>query len=121
MKFHSVVRLCKDPVIFNSGCSLNVAEKNMYARDDDKKTDFFQVKAFNKTADIICQYCHTGDQIFIEGHCVNNNYEKDGVKIFQNDFIIDNVMLLSKPKEEPEHKYVIEKKKEVEIEEDLPF
>jgi single-stranded DNA-binding protein len=114
MKFHSVVRLCKDPVIFNSGCSLNVAEKNMYARDDDKKTDFFQVKAFNK-------YCHTGDQIFIEGHCVNNNYEKDGVKIFQNDFIIDNVMLLSKPKEEPEHKYVIEKKKEVEIEEDLPF
>jgi single-stranded DNA-binding protein len=126
MKFYGIVRLCKDAMEFTNGCQLSVAENNPYAKDEAKKTDFYNLKAFSKTAETISKFCHKGDQVFIEGHTANNNYEKDGVKVYRDDFIVDHLGLLSNKRDEaptpvsvvPKDKYVDITDKEIE---DLPF
>lgn len=121
MKFYAVVRLTKDPQTFTNGCRIDAAERKPFSKE--KESDFFQAKAFNKTADIICQFCHVGDQVFIEGHVTNNNYEKEGKTIYSNDFMIDNVQLLSNKREEKkEETKTVERSTDKYIEEeDLPF
>jgi hypothetical protein len=53
----------------------------------------------------------------------NNNYEKEGKTIYSNDFMIDNVQLLSNKREEKkEETKTVERSTDKYIEEeDLPF
>jgi single-stranded DNA-binding protein len=69
----------------------------------DKKTgkyesDFLRFKTFDKTANFLDSYIKKGAQIEIEGSISNNNYEKDGKMVYQNDFVANRVNILSHPK-----------------------
>lgn len=67
-----------------------------------EETDFHNVKAFGKTADIICQYFDKGDEIFVEGRIKNSNYEKDGQKVYRTDIILDKFQFGQKSKKNRE-------------------
>ena len=60
--------------------AFNVANDRPKAKDQEKaSTDFIRIKAWNKNAEFITQYCTKGDLIYIEGRLqVSNWKDKDG-------------------------------------------
>lgn len=54
-------------------------------------TDFFNLVSFGKTAEFVEKYINKGTKIVVEGELQNNNYEKDGKKIYQDQIVISNV------------------------------
>ena len=57
----------------------------------DKSTDYFNITAFGKTAEVIGKYFSKGSRIGIESHAQQSSYEKDGHKVYQITFIVDSI------------------------------
>ena len=55
------------------------------------EADFFRCKAFGNRAEFLHKFFHKGDFMILEGNWRNDNYTKDGVKVYQNTFFVDNV------------------------------
>ena len=57
-----------------------------------KEVDFFNLVAFNKTAEFLNKYFSKGSRILIEGYLRTSNYEgKDGVKRTATEIIIEQI------------------------------
>lgn len=54
-------------------------------------SDFFNITAFGKTAEVISKYFTKGSRIGIEAHAQQSSYEKDGHKVYQITFIVDSI------------------------------
>ena len=54
-------------------------------------SDFFNITAFGKTAEVIGKYFSKGSRIGIEAHAQQSSYEKDGHKVYQITFIVDSI------------------------------
>jgi len=63
------------------------------------ESDFFRFKAFGKTADFIQSYIKKGDLVEIEAAPTNNNFEKDGEKVYRDEYIIKSISRLSAKRE----------------------
>lgn len=63
-------------------------------------TDFFRCTCWNKLAEVVEKHCDKGTKLLIVGRLKNNNYEKDGQKVYSNEIIIDSLEFLEvkKPK-----------------------
>jgi single-strand DNA-binding protein len=70
----------------NTIAVLNVAVSGGSKKDGEYVTDFFRLKAFGKTAEKALNY-QKGDMLYIEGTIQNNNYEKDGKKVYQDSYL----------------------------------
>ena len=60
-----------------------------------EKTEWHRCVAFARTAEIIGNYVRKGDLVGVEGKISYGNYEKDGVKHYTTDIMIQRVILLS--------------------------
>lgn len=70
-------------------------------KDGNKKTTFIKITFFGKTAEIVNQYCHKGDQVLCNCEVLNNNYtSKSGDKIYSYNFYGKQIVFLSKAKAE---------------------
>ena len=66
---------------------------------DERESDFFIVKAYNKTADIITTYCSKGEQIGIAGSLRSRKYKgDDNIERYINEVIIETVQLIEPKK-----------------------
>ncbi|MBR2492156.1 MAG: single-stranded DNA-binding protein [Paludibacteraceae bacterium] len=54
-------------------------------------TDYLNITAFGKTAEVIGKYFSKGSRIGIEAHAQQSSYEKDGHKVYQITFIVDSI------------------------------
>lgn len=57
-------------------------------------TDFFRCTCWNRLAEVIEKHCTKGTKLLINGRLKNNNYEKDGQKIYGNEILIDTLEFL---------------------------
>ena len=82
---------------------------------DKQTTDFFNLVAWEKTAELCDKFLSKGSKILVEGRLNNNNYEKDGVKHYGVDVIVNSIEFLDKKK--------FEQKNNVETDDndDIPF
>lgn len=62
--------------------------------------DFFNCVAYGRVAKLVEKYVRQGIKIMITGRMENNNYEKDGMKVFGYNFIIEKVEFLEKKENE---------------------
>lgn len=77
----------------SSVCSFSVATNRTYNDKDGKKqeqTEFHNVVAFGKLADIMGQYLQKGRPVYIEGRMTTRSWEKDGNKQYRTEIIADN-------------------------------
>jgi len=58
-------------------------------QDGSRKADFHNCVAFHKTAELIAQHFIKGSMIGIVGELQDNNYEKDGVKHYNKQIVVD--------------------------------
>lgn len=100
-KWLITARLVKDPEITATTTGTLIAALNVAIRQEykDKKTgqyesDFFRFKAFGSTADFIDSYIKKGDLVEIEGSVSNNNYEKDGEKVYRDEYVVKSISRL---------------------------
>lgn len=91
--------LGRDPQLNAAGTmvSFSIAVKRPFK---DKQTgeyisDWFNCKAFNKTAELIHKHFFKGSQIAFSGRLQNNHYDKDGQKIRQEEIVIDSITFIS--------------------------
>lgn len=124
-------RLTYDPELKTTGSGANyarfkIAVSRVGAKEGQQKADFIPCIAWNKTAEILTQYCKKGSMIGLNGRLTASEYEKDGEKKIAFDVVALTLELLeSKKKEEkaPEPEKLIEEVDEFidNNNSDLPF
>ena len=69
----------------------NFAVNRRFKRDGDPEADFFQCVAFGKIAETF-KKCNVGKgtKLLIEGEMRNNNYERDGVRHYGMQLIVNS-------------------------------
>lgn len=73
-------------------CKFTLAVNRKYVKNEtDIKADFFNIVAWNKTAEFCSKYLDKGQQILVTGRLQNEQYEKDGVKRQITKVIVDEV------------------------------
>lgn len=67
----------------------------------DDPSDFFNVTAFGKTAEVIAEILQKGSPILIEGHLQSGSYkDKDGKTVYTTDVIVNRFEFVGGKKEE---------------------
>ena len=73
-------------------CNFSVATNRTYKDKDDKKVEqveYHNVVAFGKQADLIAQYLKKGSPIYVVGRLQTQNWEKDGVKHYRTEVVVE--------------------------------
>ena len=69
---------------------MGIAVNRPYAKE--KTVDFFNLVAWEKTAEFCGRYLRKGSRILVEGRLQTSSYEnKDGVKVNAVDIMVDNI------------------------------
>lgn len=84
-------RLTADPESIKGGARFNIAVDSGIDKDGNALTTFLQITVFGKLADFVMKWCHKGKRFLVTAHIVNNNYEKNGQKIYALALIADKV------------------------------
>jgi single-strand DNA-binding protein len=103
-------RLTRDPEIrtfanggkvANFGFAVNNFKRNQATGEREQDAVFLDVKAFNrdngrKLADLVEQYLHKGNQAYLEGHLVLDQWtsQQDGQKISKLRIVLDDLQFL---------------------------
>lgn len=83
-------RLTKDPEVKTSQSGTKVARYGLAVNMGKDKTEFYNIVAFNKSAEHAEKWLKKGTLIILEGHLHNSSYEKDGQRITKLDIVADN-------------------------------
>ncbi len=90
-------RLTRDPEVRYGGANntaiakFSLAVDRRFKRDGQPDADFFNCTAFGKTGEFVEKYLRKGTKVVIDGELQNNNYEKDGVKHYSDQIIINQI------------------------------
>lgn len=57
-------------------------------------TDWHNLVAFARTAEVIRDYVKKGSPIHVEGRIQTRSWDKDGVKQYRTEIVVDNLILL---------------------------
>lgn len=100
-------RLTRDPEVRNTASGQSVASFGVATgrvwKDQSgakqEKTDFHNVVAWGKLAEICGQYLSKGRQVYIEGRLQTRDWQgQDGVKRYRTEIVAENMIMLgSKP------------------------
>lgn len=86
-------RVSKEPELRANTSGIPVTQfgvaTNRKKKDGTEETQFHNVVAFGKQAEVIKQYIHKGDEIYIEGRVQTRSYEHDGVKKWMTETILE--------------------------------
>lgn len=66
--------------------TFSLAVKRPFTKDT---TDFFNIVAWEKTAETLSNYVTKGTMIVIEGYITNRQYEKDGHKRYATEIVVE--------------------------------
>ena len=117
-------RLTKDVEIRTTASDTKVAQFTLAverptSKDKEKQSDFFNIVAWGKLAELCGNYVKKGMKILVEGRFQVRNYDdKDGKRVYVTELFADNIEFLEKKEES-------EKPKESDFtpvdDSDLPF
>jgi single-strand DNA-binding protein len=97
--------LTRDPEMRNTPSGQNVASFSVAtsitwtdnAGQQQKKTEFHNIVAWRKLADICGQYLKKGSKIYLEGRLQTTDWAgQDGVKRYRTEIVAENMIMLDK-------------------------
>ena len=94
--------LGKDPELkYTQGgtavCTFSLATTESYKDKDGKrqeKTEWHNIKIWSKQAEIAAEYLKKGKQIYIEGRIETSNWEKEGIKHYRTEIVVNRFLML---------------------------
>lgn len=84
-------RFTTDPESIKGGARFNIAVDSGVDKNGNPLTTFLQVTAFGKLGDFVMKYGNKGKRYLVTAHIVNNNYEKNGQKVYALALIADRI------------------------------
>ena len=103
-------RLTKDLETRTSPSGTTIGKTSIAVNRKFKKeeTDFINLIAFNKTAELMSQYLGKGSQVGIDGRIQTGSYDnKDGKKVYTFDVVVDSITFIDSKKEQEDRKSVV--------------
>ncbi len=97
-------------------CNWSLATSKKVKGED--KTEWHNIVAFSKTAEIAQQYLTKGSLVGIEGSIQTTSYEKDGITKYSTQIICDRLEMLGGKAEQKEESVKVDMNN---IDDDLPF
>lgn len=96
-------RLTRDPELRTtttgtSVCTFTIAVDRPRNKDGIKEADFLRCKCFGKQGESIAFYKRKGEMLAVDGRIQNNNYEKDGIRHYSDEIIVERADFLTKEK-----------------------
>lgn len=79
-------------------CTFTVAVDRPRNKDGVKEADFIRCKCFGKQGETIAFYKGKGDMIAVDGRLQTGSYEKDGIRHYTTDVIVERADFLGKEK-----------------------
>lgn len=79
-------------------CNFSLATLYSYKKSDGEKvkeTEWHECTAYGKTAEVILQYVHKGNQLYVEGRIKTQTWEKDGEKRSAKKIMVNEVQFLT--------------------------
>jgi single-strand DNA-binding protein len=77
----------------NAVCNLSLATSESWTDKQSgqkvEKTEWHRVTLYNKVAEIAGEYLRKGSQVYIEGKLQTREWEKDGVKRYTTEIVVD--------------------------------
>jgi single-strand DNA-binding protein len=73
-------------------CSFSVATNRSYNDRDGKRqeaVEYHNVTSFGKQAEVIAKYLTKGSPVYVEGRLQTSSWEKDGVKQYRTEIVVD--------------------------------
>lgn len=105
-KWTGTGRLTKETELTYSQSGIAYLRNSIAVNRRREEVDFFEIKAFGKTAETISQYLKKGSKLVIEGHLRQEEYEnKEGKKVSNVVIIIDAWEFAESKKESGEEKH----------------
>ncbi len=83
--------LCKECELQESKAGKTYLNNSIAVPNSNDGTDFFNITAFGKTAEVIAKWFTKGSRIGVEAHASQNIYESNGRKINSINFIVEKV------------------------------
>lgn len=87
-------------------CNFTIATKDTWKDRDgnqQEKTEWHNIVAFKRLAEICGEYLKKGSQVYIEGRIQTRSWEdKDGVKKYFTDIVADRMQMLGRRDEKPD-------------------
>ena len=77
--------------------------KREFKKDE---TDFINITAFGKNAELIAKYTQKGSKLLIQGRLQIGSYEKDGIKRQTADIIVENIEFIGGNKQNKESDFL---------------
>jgi single-strand DNA-binding protein len=74
--------------------SLATSEPRFKNQNGEPHTEWHQIVAWGKTAELCEQWVRKGRQLYIEGHIRTRNYEKNGQKVYFTEVHVDHIEFL---------------------------
>ena len=81
---------------------VSLATSESYTDKSGKKvenTEWHNLVIWRGLADVVEKYTKKGSQIYVEGKLKTSSYEKDSVKHYRTDIVVDNLRLLDRKQE----------------------
>lgn len=89
-KIMLIGRLTKDIDLKKTQSGMSVARFTLAVnRMKKEEADFISCVVFDKRADTMVQYLGKGSLVGIEGHLQTGSYDKNGVRVYTTDVIVD--------------------------------
>lgn len=93
-KWLGIGRLCNEPEMIYTQSGAAIAKYRLAVNRDFKKegqpeADFLNCISFGKAAEFAKTYLHKGMKVAVEGHIQTGSYDKDGVRHYTTDIIVD--------------------------------
>ena len=73
-------------------CSFSVATNRSFNDRDGKRqeaVEYHNMTAFGKQAEVISKYLTKGSGVYVEGRLQTNSWEKDGIKQYRTEIVVD--------------------------------
>ena len=73
-------------------CTFSVATNRSFNDRDGKRqesVDYHNITSFGKQAEVISKYLTKGSGVYVEGRLQTNSWEKDGVKQYRTEIVMD--------------------------------
>lgn len=85
--------------VTNLSIATSESWKDKNTGEAQERTEWHKCIAFRKLAEIISQYVHKGDKLFVEGKLQTRKWEKDGTTHYSTEIILDNMLMLGGKRE----------------------
>lgn len=83
--------------VTNASIATSEQWKDKNTGEQQERTEWHRVVFYQRLAEIVAEYVHKGDKLYVEGRLQTRSWEQDGVKRYATEIIATDMQMLGSP------------------------